>query len=35
MTFSHNFLVSTVARNRDANKKAPLNFLLFTKYVKR
>jgi hypothetical protein len=35
MTLSHNFLVSTVARNRDANKNAPLNFLLFTKYVKR
>jgi hypothetical protein len=35
MTLSHNFLQSTVARNLDANKNAPLNFLLFTKWVKR
>ena len=30
-TSSHNFLLSTVARNLDANKNAPLNFLLIIK----
>jgi hypothetical protein len=31
MTSSYNLLQSTVARNLDANKNAPLNLLSFTK----
>jgi hypothetical protein len=33
MTSSHSFLQSTVARNLDASKKAPLNFLLLARLV--
>jgi len=33
MTPSHSCLQSTVARNLDASKKAPLNFLLFARLV--
>ena len=34
MTSSHNLLQSTVARNLDANKNEPLNFLQFNKGMK-